>query len=470
MTDRPRITRRTWGIASVVALTAFMQMLDTSVIAIALPPMARDFGVSPVSVGFGITIYVLAASIVIPTSAWLASRIGARRLFVIAVAGFTLSSLLCGLSSELWQFIAARALQGVCGALMAPVGQMILLRSVERSQLLAVFSFTSAPMLVAPVIGPPLGGFLATWVGWEWIFYINLPAGAAVILLALRLLPNPTPEQRPFDVVGLILNAAALTPLLWGLGELGGTGPGRTMAAAAVVLGLIVGVFAVRHAQRAPHPLLSLSPLRHQTFRAGSGAPAFVLRMVGMAQVFVLPILLQTGFGMTAFLAGVLFLGHSLADLAMKLFTTRAFNRVSYRSMLILTTVAMAAGIAATVLFTAKTPLLLIAAALGVSGAARSFLMTGIGTLSFADVGPEELPAATTLTQVTNQTATALGVTLTSLVIEVSPRLLGQPADATAISCRIALGLLAAAALCALPAFFALPKDAGAQLAARSKA
>jgi EmrB/QacA subfamily drug resistance transporter len=471
MTDRPRITRRTWGIASVVALALFMQMLDGAVIAIALPQMARDFGVSPVAVGFGMTVYVLAASIVIPTSAWLASRLGARLLFVLAVLGFTISSLLCGLSQELWQFIAARVLQGVSGALMAPVGQMILLRSVERTQLLAVFSFTSAPMLVAPVVGPPLGGFLATQVGWEWIFYINIPAGLAVLLLALRFLPSPTSERRPFDAVGLILNAAALTPLLWGLSELGSPGASRPISGAAVVVGVIMGWLAIRHARRAEHPLLSLEPMRHATFRLTQGLSAILVRVPIMAQIFVLPILLQVGFGMSAFLAGILFLGHTGADLLMKLFTTPVYRRVGYRPMLLWTLTIMAAAMGAAALFTQATPLPLIAGVLAISGAARSFLMTGMTSLAFAEVTPEEMPNASTLNQVMAQISVAIGVTVCSLLLEIVPDLTGAAEHGTtAQACRITLAVTGALSLPALLFFARLRKDAGAELAGRAKA
>jgi MFS family permease len=309
--EHTTLDRRTIFIALGVGLAQFMQMLDSLVISIALPPMAHDFHVSPVRVGFGITVYVLGAAIVLPASAWLADRLGARTVFAFALAAFAATSALCGLSVTLWQFIGARALEGAAGALMAPVGQMILLRAVERSQLLRIMTLFSAPALVAPVIGPPLGGFLATWFGWPWIFYINLPVSALAIAMALRWLPNPRGDKRPFDSAGFLLNASALTPLLWGLGQLASGQISRWVAVAAVLAGLLVGAAALRHAQRAPHPLLSLAPLRHRTFRLASSSSAAFIRLPFTALIFVLPILLQRGFGMTPFMSGVLFLGHS---------------------------------------------------------------------------------------------------------------------------------------------------------------
>lgn len=465
MTAPTPIARRTIAIAFVVALAQFLQMLDGAVISIALPPMARDFGVSPVSVGFGITVYVLAASIVIPTAAWLADRLGARTLFVGALAGFAASSVLCGLSHTLWQFVAARAMQGIAGALMAPVGQMILLRSVERSQLLRVMNVTSAPMLVAPVIGPPLGGLLTTWFGWQWIFYINLPASLLAIMLGLRWLPNPTGERRPFDVTGFVLNAAALAPLLWGLSELGGRTVDWRIALAAVAAGLAIGFLALRHARSAPHPLLSLAPLRHRTFRLTSGSSTIFIRQPITTLLFVLPILLQTGFGMTPFLAGLLFVGHSGGDLAMKAFTTRLFRRFGYRTMLLTCVTGMAAAIGATALFTRATPLALIALVLFAAGCFRSFTMTGLSTLGFSDLEKVELPSATTLNQVVMQLSTALGVSLASLLFAAAHWLrAAPPGQPSAADCSLALGTMAAMALIAIPIVSRLPRDAGAAL------
>lgn len=459
------LARRTVTIALVVALAQFMQMLDGAVISIALPPMARDFHVSPVAVGFGITIYVLSASIMIPASAWLADRIGAKTLFVSALGTFALASILCGSSATLPQFIAARALQGIAGALMAPVGQMILLRSVERAQLLRVLTLTSASMLVAPVVGPPLGGLLTTWFGWPWIFYINLPVAALAIVLALRWFPRLEGERRPFDMRGFLLNASALTPLLWGLQEVGGRSVPSWVALVAVVTGLVMGAMALRHLRRAAHPLLSLAPLRHATFRLTSGSSMILIRFPVTALTFVLPILLQAGFGMSALLAGVLFLGHSGGDLSMKLFTTRIFRRFGYRTVLIGATIGMACSIAAAACFASSTPYLLIAAVLFVSGCFRSFVMTGLTTLAFSEVERVEMPSATTLAQVVMQLTTALSISLSSLLLGFSRFLRGAPAGMTApADCRTALIVMAAMAFFAVPLLRRLPRDAGAEL------
>ena len=460
----PPIPRRTITIALVVALAQFMQMLDSSVINIAVPRMASDFHVSPVAVGLGITVYVLSASIIIPASVWLADWAGAKTLFILALATFAFASALCGLSATLPQFIAARALQGIAGALMAPVGQMILLASVERAQLLRVMTITSASMLVAPVIGPPLGGLLTTWLSWPWIFYINLPVAAIAITMALRWFPHfEQKRRRPFDALGFFLNAAALAPLLWGLQELGGTSTLR--AVGAILAGLTAGLFALRHLRRAPHPLLSLAPLRHATFRLTTGSSAILIRLPITALIFILPIMLQAGFGMSAFLSGSLFLGHSGGDLTMKLFTTRIFRRFGFRTVLITATIGMAFSISAAASFTATTPYLLIGAVLLLSGCFRSFVMTGLTTLAFSDVERAEMPSATTLAQVVVQLTTALSISLSSLVLGLS-RLVrnGAPNGTAPADCRAALIAMATLAFLAVPLLRRLPHDAGAEM------
>jgi EmrB/QacA subfamily drug resistance transporter len=459
------LTRRTILVMLVVTLAQFMQMLDGAVISVALPTMARDFHVSPVAVGFGITVYVLSASIVIPASAWLADRIGSRTVFVSALAAFTITSVMCGSSVTLCQFIAARALQGTSGALMAPVGQLILLRSVERSNLLRVMNMTSAPMLLAPVIGPPLSGLLTTWLGWSWIFYINLAPGVLAIVLALCWFPNHRYDRRPFDLHGFLLNSASLAALLWGIQEIGGTTVPRSITIGAIGAGAVFGAAAVRHALRAKHPLMSLAPLRHITFQLATGLSTIFIRLPITALIFVLPIFLQAGFGMTALLSGLLFLGHSGGDLSMKLFTTRMFRRFGYRAILLASTLGMAISIAAAGLFARTTPPVLIALVLFISGCFRSFLMTGVSTLAFSDVEKGEMASATMLNQVMMQLTTGLGVSISSLVLDLSRVVRNVPqGPPSPTDCRITLVVMAAMALMAIPMFLRLPHDAGTEL------
>lgn len=471
MTLPSRLSPRTITIALVVALAQFMQMLDGAVISIALPPMARDFHVSPAAVGFGITIYVLSASIIIPASAWVADRIGARLLFVMALGAFAVTSVLCGQCVTLWQFIVARALQGIAGALMAPVGQMILLRSLERPQLLRVMNLSSAPALIAPLIGPPLGGLLTTWFGWPWIFYINLPAAVLAIVLALRWFPRIEGSRRPFDLTGFLLNASALAPLLWGLDEVGGTTVPRALSIGAIGGGLAVGTLALRHLRRSAHPLLSLAPFRHPTFRLTSGSSTILIRLPITALMFVLPILLQAGFGMTAFLSGLLFLGYSAGELSVKLVTTRAFRRFGYRTVLLTATTGLGISIVASALFVQSTPLLLIAVILFASGCCRSFVMTGLSTLTFSDVERSEMPSATTLNQVVMQLATALGISLSSMLFDFSRFLRGvSPGDPSPADCRFTLAVMGAMAFIAVPMLRRLPPDAGSILSGHGRA
>src|SRR6201999_3135579 len=199
----------------IVAATFFMEYLDTTVIATALPQMARSFGVGPNSLSLGMTAYMLALAIFIPVSGWVADRCGSRTVFFSAIAVFTLASVLCGMSQNVTEFTAARLLQGIGGAMMVPVGRLIVVRSTEKSRLMQAISTITWPAIVAPVVGPPIGGFITTYANWRWIFLLNVPFGIAVVVAAVALVPNlRSSERRPLDIVGLVLSGATLTSVL----------------------------------------------------------------------------------------------------------------------------------------------------------------------------------------------------------------------------------------------------------------
>lgn len=456
--------------ALIVAIAAFMQMLDSSIIGTALPQMGRTFGVSPVDVGQGIIVYVLAAAIVIPASGWMADRFGARRVFVGMMLVFTLASYLCGISTNLTAFVAARALQGVSGALMGATGQLILVRSVDRSHLLRLMNISSIPVLVAPVLGPPLGGFITQTLGWSWIFYFNVPVGIVGAVIALRYLKPLPLDHRPFDGLGFLLNGMTLALLLFSLERMTGSAS-RAPAIAAAVAGLLLGWLAVRHLNRVPHPILSLSPLRFQTFRVSAATTLPLIRLPIGGLLFVLPIMLQVGFGMTAFAAGIALLGHAGGDLLMKPLMTRTFRRFGYRRILVVGTAATMVGIGACGLFTAGTSLAAIVAVAFVAGCARSFIMTGLTTLAFDEVPQSLVPSATALSMILMQLGAALSVTLATIFFDVSAVFRHGPAGVITVDdCRNVLWILSAIGLLALPALLSLPRDAGDRLSGRAPA
>jgi len=456
----PRIT------ALIVASATFMGSLDATVIATALPQMARSFHLSPVDLSVGITVYILVMAAFLPVSTWVADRLGARTVFAGAVAAFALSSALCGLSHDLPQFVGARVLQALAATLMAPVGNLVLLRSTEKKDLVSAIAISTTPALVAPVIGPAIGGFIVTFLAWPWIFFLNIPIAMVGVTLALRYIPDlRAEERRPFDWMGFISTGLALAAVIYGLDRISAPGANRLMAGALVVAGLALGVLAVRHNLLAPHPLIALSALRRPTFATAALTGGTLVRTPFRALGFIMPLMFQVGLGMSAFQSGILLLGYNGGDLLMKSIANQTLRRFGFRRSLVVTAVLTAAATASWVLFAPGTPYWVIFAVMLLSGMARSVLMTGIVSLTFADVPREEIGGATVLSNVLNQTTGALAIATAAIILNLNAAARGAAAGQVGLAdCRVALVVMAVIGLCALPSFLRLSPEAGAEV------
>ena len=329
-------SRHATCIALLVAITFFMENLDATVIATALPQMASDFGESAVSLNIGISAYLLAVAVFIPLSGWVADRYGPRRVFAGAIGLFTVASLLCGMAPSLETFVGARVLQGIGGALMVPVGRLVVLRTTEKKDLVRMLAVITWPGLVAPVLGPPLGGLIVTHWSWPWIFYLNIPLGLLAIAAAWLLIPDArSAEKRRFDTLGFVCLASACAAWLVGLEMLGSLAGGSLGAGLALVsLGGLLTWLAIRHCQRHPSPLLPLDTLSIPTFRV-SIVGGTLFRLSISALPFLIPLLLQIGFGLSPVDAGLLVLAIFAGNLAMKPFTTGLLRRYGFRRVLL---------------------------------------------------------------------------------------------------------------------------------------
>jgi len=450
----------------------FMAALDASVIVVAMPAMARTFDVRPVDLNIGITIYILAQAVLLPASGWIADRFGARRVFALALAGFTVASVLCGLSRTLPQFIVARVLQGAAASLMTPIARIVLLRSTEKEDLVSVMTVSTVPMLIAPTLGPPVGGFIVATLSWPWIFLLNVPVGIAGVLLALRFIPRLRAEtRRPFDARGFALLAAASAALLTGLDLMSTSGGSWVVGGALAVGGAAVGTLAVRHLARHPHPVLSLRAARIPTFSATSLAGGVLVRLPVRALPFVLPLLFEVVLGYSAFYSGLLLLAMNGGDLLLKALATRTLRRFGFRSVLMTTSALMLAGVAASVVLAAFTSYWVIFALLGACGMARSLLFTGMSTLAFADVPHEELGSSTVLWNLVLQITNALGVSLAAILMNVTSLVLGEPAGhVTLDNCEVALVGLVLIGTLSLVSFSRLSPHAGAAVSGHRSA
>ncbi|MBT9384217.1 MFS transporter [Pseudooceanicola sp. CBS1P-1] len=449
-----------------VAGTFFMQTLDGSVITPAIPAMAQAFRVRPVDLNIGVSAYMLTVAIFIPVSGWAAQRWGARRIFLLSILVFTLASLACGMSQSLPQFVAARVAQGLGGAMMVPVGRRVVLELTPKDRLMGVIALLTWPGLLAPVLGPPLGGVISDSANWRWIFWLNLPLGAIALTAALKLLPRLGRDpDLPFDWIGFGLIAPGLFCLLFaaealGHGAVDWTREGALLAGAVILLGL-----GLRHLLRAAQPMLRFDALRHSSFRI-SVRGGSLFRLGINAVPFLLPLMFQVAFGWSALTAGLMLTAIFAGNIVMKPFTTPVLRRFGFRSVLVVNGVLNAAAIAAMVLVGPETPVGPVLALLFVSGLARSMQFTALTTLAFADVPQAEMGTANTLFSTLVQLSRGLGVALGAIGWRLGTGLF--PEDPAA-GFRLAFALVAAISLLAVIDSLRLARDAGDAVAHRGR-
>ena len=395
-----------------IAATFFMEFLDGTILTTALPKMAESLGSTPLDLSVGVSIYPLTLAIFILPGGWAVERFGARAILTAAVALFTLSSALCGLSQTPWFFVAARAAQGIGGAFMVPVGRLVVLRTTPKSGILRATALLTWPGLAAPLIGPPLGGFLAEAWSWRAIFYVNLPLGAVGAALAWAWTPAlERGEAKPFDFRGFVLAGLAQGAALLALDASG------WRVAALGLTAIAAGAAFIWHVRRAAHPIADFRPFRHPSFRLSltGGAAA---RVVISSVPFVLPLMFQLGMGFDATRAGLTVLPLFVGNIGIKPFTTPILRAFGFRRVLIVNAALQALTLFGCAALTAGTPPALAAALLVVSGASRSMHFTALGTLPFADVPSEEMNVANLIYSASFQAAFAFGVAIAAALLK----------------------------------------------------
>lgn len=403
--------------ALLVAGAFFMEFLDGTVIATALPDMARDFGVTAVELNIGISAYLITLAVLIPASGWIADRFGARAIFTLALAIFTLASVFCGLSTEVHIFVAMRILQGVGGALMVPVGRLAVLRTTPKHQLIKAIATLTWPALVAPIIGPPLGGFITRYASWHWIFFINVPLGLAAIILSLRIIPDiRETERRSFDLSGFITTSVAMVSLVTAMERLGDRQPQIWPTLAIAALGFGCLLYSIRHFRRAAAPMVRLDALQVPTFRVTMYGGSLFRASIS-AVPFLLPLLFQVGFGMDPFHSGLLVLAVFVGNLTIKPATTPLIRWLGFRRLLLINGALNVCSLLACALLTPQTPVWAIMLILYLGGVFRSIQFTGVSTLAFADVPAAQMSDANTLFSTASQLAVGLGITLGAIGI-----------------------------------------------------
>src|SRR5450830_763031 len=460
--------RRSTLIALLVAVTFFMENLDATVIATALPDMACTFAVAAVDLNIGMSAYMLAIAVFIPISSWLADRFGSRLVFGSAIVLFSVSSLLCGLSDSLETFVAARVLQGISGAMMVPVGRLAVLRATEKKDLVRAISFITWPGLVAPILGPPLGGFIVTHASWPWIFYLNLPLGLMALITTLILIPKRNEvSARAFDLGGFVLVGGACAALLYGVEMLGQSRANLWPGLMLVIAGTMLGVLAWAHMRRRAEPLLALGVVGIRTFSVSLfGGSLF--RVAISTLPFLLPLMFQLGFGLSAFDAGLLVLAVFAGNLAMKPFTSMVMRRWGFRPVLMVNGILGVFAIASCALLDERMSWALILLILFVGGLSRSMQFTVFNTLGFADISKAQMSDASTLFSMLFQLSMALGVAIGALLLRLAMNIHGNTGHAETVDFQLTFLCVAVIAGIALLDNLRLSPGAGESMLQRS--
>jgi EmrB/QacA subfamily drug resistance transporter len=448
----------------VVACALFMETLDSTVITTALPAIAQSFGTSAAHLSLAITAYMLSIAVFIPISGWVADRYGARTIFRLAIAVFTLGSVLCGFSNGFVELVAARVLQGLGGAMMVPVGRLVLLRSVEKADLIQAMAYVTIPGVIGPVIGPPVGGLITTYLSWRWIFFLNVPIGILGIVLVSLVIKNYRETARPpLDWGGFFLTGIAVTCLIYALDQVARGITGIALWSF-VGTGIAVGTLAVMHSRMSAHPLIDLSLLRVPTF-AIQIVGGSVFRVSSGAVPFLLPLLLQLGFGMTAFVSGLMTFAAGVGSFAMKVSAQPFLRRFGFRRILIGNGVISGLSILACAFFTRSTPLATIFAVLLVGGFFRSLQFTAFNTIAYADIGTARISAATSFASMAQSLANGTGVALGAVILQLEPMLRGADSGALSILdmqyAFVVCGLLCTSSVLL---YLGLAPDAGAEV------
>ena len=463
----PRTSARTRLTALIVACALFMQNLDSTVIATALPTMARAFGADPVRMNVALTSYLLSLAVFIPASGWMADRFGTRTVFRAAIAVFTIGSVLCGRADTLAFLVASRVLQGMGGAMMVPVGRLVLLRSAPKSELVAAMAWLTMPAMIGPVLGPPLGGLIVTYFSWRWLFDINVPIGILGILLVTLFVEDVRePGTGKLDLRGLALSGIGLAALLFGLETAGRGVVDAWLSLGMVGAGVLAWLLYWLHARGHPRPLLDFSLTREATFAVSIFAGTLFRVGVG-ALPFLLPMMFQLGFGDTAAQSGAITFASAAGALVMKPVATRALRWLGFRQTLVWNAALCAAMLAACAAFRPSWPVAAVYAVLLVSGFFRSLQFTAYSTLAYAEIPRDRMSRATSLFSTIQYLCQVLGIATGAALLEFSTWLHGRPAPLLA-DFSFALVVVAALTLVAAPLSALMPRTAGDEIAGRA--
>lgn len=436
-----------------------MENLDSTVIATSLPAIAADIGTSPIALKLALTAYFVSLAIFIPISGWMADRFGSTTIFRAAIAVFVVGSIACAFSNSLPTFVCSRFLQGVGGSMMTPVARLVLLRATPRNELVSAMAWLTVPALIGPLSGPPIGGFLTTYLSWHWIFWINVPIGVIGIILATRFLPPSEPRNpRLIDAKGFVLTSIAFSGIIFGLSVISLPAIPTVAGYTAIAVGAGATLIYLLHARRTQYPLLDPALFRNRYFRTAVVGGLFFRIGIG-AFPFLMPLMLQLIFGLSPFESGLTTFVSAFGAIVSKFFAERLYARFGFPRMLTATALLGCIFLAINGFFTPGTNHYVLMACLFIGGLTRSFFFTGVNVFGYANVSEAEASQATAIASVAQQISVALGVAVAGGVLEFATQIRGGPLDLADfhVAWFVVAGLAALSAI----SFLRLPPDAG---------
>ncbi|WP_165020825.1 DHA2 family efflux MFS transporter permease subunit [Dysgonomonas sp. ZJ279] len=454
---------RSITVSLIVAIAFFMQGLDTTAVNTAIPAMARSFGTDVVHLSSGVTSYLIALAIFIPVSGWIADRFGTRRVFCTAIVLFIIASILCGSSQNLTQFVIFRIMQGMAGAMMTPVGRLAVLKATPKENLVVAMAYITWPALVAPILGPLVGGYLTTYWTWHWIFFLNIPFGIICVALAWHFIPKEEATEEPkkrFDVVGFVLSGLALAGFMYGVELLSRPEVPYYVSMAIIVMGVLLLVFNVRYSKHISNPLIDYTVVKIPTYRVTIFTGSLSRMVIGVAP-FLVPLMFQEAFGLSPFESGLLFLSTMAGNLVMKPITVWVMHRFSFRTVLIINGFMIVVFTLLTAILLPTTPKVLIVAVMFLSGMFRSMQFSSITTLAFVDIPQERMTTANTLYSTVQQMSTGMGIAMGAVFLRFSNMINGGTNGYSVADFRLSFIFVAILGFISLFGYTKLAPDAG---------
>ena len=455
-------------VPAIIGAAMLMQTLSATVIANALPPMAASLHEDPVRLNTLISVYLLALAVFLPVSGWAADRFGAKRVFLIAIGLYAASCAACGFATNLPELLLARVAEGAAGALMGPVGRLVLLRSTPKHDLVRAMSVLTMPSMLGPVIGPPIGGFIVTYLSWRWIFFLNLPIAVVGIVLVSKYIADIKEEEAgPLDWIGMILTGLGMAGVVYGFENLGRAHVSPWLAPATMGGGLVfLGLYAW-HARRITYAILDLGLFKIRTFYASVVGGTFMRMGVG-ATPFLLALLLQVAFGMSPFQAGLMTFASAAAALVMKTCVPPILERLGFRTTLSVNAVIVGVSFMTYALFYKEMPHWVMYLILLTGGFFRSLQFTALNGLAYADIDAPQMSRASTMSAMGQRLAQSIGIGFAATMLH----FLQGHFHARHVTAQVidpAFIIIGVVALLSGLFFVVLPADAGAELHGRPR-